>query len=120
MLLLASCVSARAPAAPQDARLAHFQHESQQIEDREIRCIRGVLAQCYPDVPSITIGGGASKDDPRQQVTGGENESLYECKAKATREKEALSERERRQYHDNAQKERGHESLMMILTGGPR
>jgi len=36
------------------------------------------------------------------------------------REKEALSERERGQYHNNAQEERGHKSLIIILTGGLR
>jgi hypothetical protein len=106
--------SAQAPAARQDPGLARFQQEGQQIEDREIRCIRGVLAPGDHDPASITTGRG----DPGQQVTVVRNKSLAECRTNATREKEALSERERRQYHDKVQEERGRKSPMMILTGG--
>ena len=120
VLLLAGCANARAPVTLQDPGLARFQQESQQIEGRENRCIRGVPEAGGYDIASIATGGGTSEGEPTQQVTAGRNESLDECRTKAMREKEALSERERGQYHNNAQEERGHKSLIIILTGGLR
>jgi len=124
--LFTSCATARPPAPGQDPRHAYFQQERQEIDDSENRSVRQVLASGEHEIDSIAQSPGPSKNpgpsrnDPSQQVAGEQTARLDECRTSAAREKETLSERERKQYQDDAQKEGGRKSLMMILSTGPR
>jgi hypothetical protein len=104
----------------QDPRIAYFQRESRKISYSESRCIGEVSASSDHQIASIAASPGASNSDQGQQVARERNESLDRCKTNAARQKQVLSERERKAYQDNAQEQRDHESLMMILISGPR
>jgi hypothetical protein len=119
VLLLASCTSTRGLPPGQDPRIAYFQKERQEIRNSESRCIAEASASSDHEIASIPASPGASESDRRQQLMRERNESLDGCRTNAARQREALSERERKAYQDDAQKERSRDSLMMIFISGP-
>lgn len=117
VLLLTGCASTRDLPPDQDPRNAYFQRESEKIDDRESRCTSEASASSDHEIAPMTASPSASKED-RQQAARERETRLNACRTEASHEREALSERERDDYRNRAQEQRGHESLMTILTSG--
>jgi len=100
------------------ARVTQFRQESQEISGHERQCIRATVIRSNDQLARIA----ATPDfDPNteiltQMVTNERDRELSECRAKAKREEDELSVRERAEYASRAKDERERSSLMMILT----
>ncbi len=120
VLLLTGCASTRGLRPDHEQRMAFFQRESQKINESEAQRISEVSALTDDKPASVAGSSGASNNDQRLQVARERNESLDRCRTNAARQRQELSERERKAYQDDAQDQRGHESLMMLLISRTR
>lgn len=115
-LLAAGCATTKGPTLKQDQRIAYFERRNQQINESESQCINEAVTSTDHETANITEGPGASNDLRVQQAASERDQRLNDCRAKADREREELSARERAEYQKGAQEERDRNSLMMILT----
>jgi hypothetical protein len=119
VLLLAGCASTQGLPSGRDPQIAYFQRESQKINDSERRCISEASASSENRVGSVTASPEASNDNDKEQIASIPDKRLNTCRTNASHEREALSERERNDYRDDAQEQRDRRSLMAVLTSRP-
>jgi hypothetical protein len=100
------------------AGITKFRKESQEISEHERQCIRATVIRSNDQLAKIaaTPDFDADTQMSTRMVTNERDRELSECKAKAKREEDELSVRERAEYASRAKDERQRSSLMMILT----
>jgi hypothetical protein len=115
-VLVTGCASTTDKTPGPDPRIAHFEQESREINERENQCISGAVTQGNHEIADVTTTPGASANLQAEKSADERERRVFECRAKADRERAELSARERANYQERAQEERDHNSLMMILT----
>ena len=114
-LLIVGCSVTNSSTSGTYTRSAELAGESQEISEREHRCIRATVIR-NDQIARILSTSDPKADGgfPFQMVT--KDRDAAKCKAAAEREKCGLSARERAAYLRQAEQERQHKSLMSILT----
>ena len=118
-VLAAGCASTTAGTPRPNPRIAHFEQENRKITESENQCIGGTVTADNHGIADAATTPGASADLQAKKSAGERDRRLFECKAKADRERAELSARERADYQGRALEERDRNSLMMILTTSP-
>ena len=107
------CATTFTTAHSPDPIAARAELESQRIDESENQCVTEAAKS-----NDHRIAAADPFHDPQTQRAKELNSRVLECKAIADREREDLSARERADYQEEAQRERDHISLVMILTAG--
>jgi hypothetical protein len=115
-ILVTGCASTTDKTPGLDPGIAHFEQESRKIDERENQCIGGAVTPGNHEIADVATTPGASADLQAKKSAGERERRLFECRAKANRERAELSARERADYQERALEERDRNSLMMILT----
>jgi hypothetical protein len=115
-ILITGCASTTDKAPGLDPGIAHFEQESRKIDERENQCISGAATPGNHKIADAATTAGASADLQAKRFADERERRLFECRAKADRERAELSARERADYQERALEERDRNSLMMILT----
>jgi hypothetical protein len=117
-LLIAGCSLTNSSTSGTYTPSAELAGESQEISEREHRCIRATVIHSNDQIARI-----ASTSNPeavggfRVQMAANDRDSeLAKCEATAQREKDELAARERAEYQRRATEQRERNSLMSILT----
>jgi hypothetical protein len=116
VVLADGCASTTARTPGQNPRIAEFEQQSQEIDENENRCISEAATTIDRQIASLAAGTGTSDNPQTQKLAVERDRKMFECRAKADREREELSAQVRADYQARAQEQRDLESLMMILT----
>ncbi len=112
VMLVAGCAATGAPGP--DPKVNDLERQSREIAARARQCVLAANKHSK----DATGPNGAAQPSGLSAPSGKEqrDREISQCEAAQARENEELSSRERKEYQLQADQERDHTALMMILT----